>query len=87
MHASAAAVQRNTESSVETNESGGSVYHAVVERTALVGDVEHRPHAVLDERPPDRIVIGMRERSTVDERGRDHRELHAVAFQPCQLGE
>ena len=53
---------------------------------ALVGDVEHRRHAVLDERAPDRVVVGMRERPAVDERGRDHRELHAVALEPRELG-
>ena len=57
----------------------------VVERPALVGDVEHRRDAVLDERAPDRVVIGVRERTAVDERGRDHRELHAVALEPREL--
>ena len=65
----------------------GSVYQHVVERPALVGDVEHRAHAVLDERAPDRVVVGMRQRAAVDERGRNHRELHAVALQARELGE
>ncbi len=69
------------------NASGGSVYHPSANGRALIGHVEQRPHSVLHERAPDRLVVGMRERPTVDERGRDHRELHAVAFQARQLGE
>ena len=86
VHASAAAVQRKTDSSGGRTKSSGCGVPRVVERAALVGDVEHRRHAVVDERAPDRVVIGMRERAAVDERGRDHREVHAVALEPCELG-
>ena len=86
VHASAAAVQRKTDSSGGTTKSSGCVYQRVVERAALVGDVEHGRDAVVDERAPDRVVIGMRERPAVDERGRDHRELDAVALETRELG-
>ena len=41
---------------------------------------------MLDEGAPHSVVIGMRERPPVDQRGRHHREMHAVAFQPGELG-
>ena len=47
--------------------------------------MEHRCYAVLRERVPDRVVIGMRERATVDERRRDHREVHTRALEVGEL--
>ena len=79
VHASAAAVQRNTDSSGGRTEVVGLRVPRVVERAPLVGDVEHGRDAVVDERAPDRVVVGMRQRPAVDERGRDHREPHAIA--------
>ena len=39
----------------------------VVERSGLIGDVEHRRDAVLDERGPDPVQVGVRERLPVDD--------------------
>ena len=86
MHASAAAVQRNTESSVDTNGVGRIRVPRVAERAALVGNVEHRRDAVLHERAPDRVVVRMRQRATVDERRRNHRQVHAVPLESFELG-
>ena len=85
VHASAAAVQRKIDSSGGSPPSSGVGVPDVVEHPALIGDVEHRRHAVLDERAPDRVVIDVRERTAVDERGRDHREVHAGAFELREL--
>ena len=69
-----------------TNASGGSVYHASSNGRRWSATWNSGRHAVLDERAPDRVVVGMRERPAVDERGRDHREPHAVALEPRELG-
>ena len=48
----------------------------VVEEPRLIGDVEHRGDAVLDERRPDAVVVRVGERSAVDHRRGDHGEAH-----------
>ena len=47
--------------------------------------MEHGCHAVVDEGAPEAIVVGMRERTTVDERGRHHREVDAGALEVGEL--
>ena len=85
VHASAAA--RPEEDRLERRKAavvGHGVPH-VVEHAALIGDVEHRRDAVVHERAPDPVVVGMRKRTTVDERGRDHRQVHTCALEGGEL--
>ena len=74
VHASAAAVHRNTDSSGGTPKSSGCVYHASSNGRRWSATWNTGVTPVLDEGAPDRIVRRVRQRAAVDERGRDHRE-------------
>ena len=57
----------------------------LVERPLLVRDVEHGRDVVFDERRPGTVEIRMRERATVHERGRDHRQPDSAGGQGREL--
>ena len=67
------------------HEGGVVVVEGVVEHPRLVGHVEHRGHAVLDERRPQPLVSGVRQGPPVDGGGGDHGEADAGRAEGGQL--
>ena len=86
VHASAAAVHRNTDSSGGRPKSSGCVYHASSNgrRWSATWNTGVTPLSTNARQIA--VVRRVRQRTTVDERRRDHREPHAIAREPRQLG-
>jgi hypothetical protein len=61
------------------------VYPGVAERPLDVGDVEDRRHAVRHDAAQARIEVGVREGTSVDQPGRDHREADAARGERGEL--
>ncbi len=57
----------------------------LVDDPGLVGHVEHRRDADVDERRPQAVVVGVGQRSPVDGRRGDHAETYARRRQRRQL--
>ena len=84
VHASAAAVQRKIDSSGGRPPSSGTEYHTSsnTRRWSATWNTGVTPCCTNARHK--RVVVGVRERAAVDERGRDHREVYAGAL---ELGE